>query len=115
MLVTGLENFKLTQASFRKLGKRNVLAYLNLRTHDLTPAVRRLPPRKRLAYMAARADQWIREIYRLYPHLSFQKSNRWAQVASTLTVHGHAREILGLIDAPGVSSIHIGKIAGHRR
>jgi hypothetical protein len=72
MRVTGLENFMLTRASFRRLGNRTVLAYVNLRTYDVTPVVQRLLPAKRLAYLSARVDRWIQKLCRLHPDLSFQ-------------------------------------------
>jgi Domain of unknown function (DUF4288) len=124
MLVTGLENFKLTQASFRRLGNLQVQAYVNLRTFDLTPEVRRLQPSKRLAYMASRVDRWIRRLYRLHPKLSFELKSgklsgrnvhRWAELPSTLVVQGSALKVSELTDAVGVSSIHITRVAQHRR
>ena len=124
MPVTGLENFMLTRVSFRRLGNRKVLAYVNLRTYDITPVVQRLLPSKRLAYIAARVDRWIQRLYRLHPELSFQMENgtlsgksvrRWSQLPSRLTVRGPAHEVWGLAEAIGVRSIHVTSVAGHRR
>ncbi len=42
MPVTGLENFKLTEASFRRLSTAKTWADVSLRTYDLTRAVRKL-------------------------------------------------------------------------
>jgi Domain of unknown function (DUF4288) len=123
MPVMGLENFKLTPASFLRLANRRVVALVNLRTYELTPAVRRLKPADRLPYMSARVDQWIRNLYRLHPKLTFQDRNgakprrnvrRWSQLPSTLTVQGRGREILALSKSPGVSSVYVTGIDGHR-
>jgi uncharacterized protein DUF4288 len=123
MPVTGLENFMLTLASFRRLFNRRVQACVNLRTYEVTPVVKRLPPSKRLPYMAVRVDRWIQGLYRLHRDLSFQLKNgdvsgrrvrRWSQLPSTLTVHGPAREVCELSKAPGVRSIHVTRIAGRR-
>jgi hypothetical protein len=124
MLVTGLQNFKLTQASFRRLGSRKVLAYVYLRTYDVTPAVQRRPTTKRFAYLSARVDQWIEKLYRLYPRLPFQVKGgkspssgvrRWSQLPTTLMVKTTARDVLSLAASAGVSSIHVTRVAGRRR
>jgi hypothetical protein len=124
MFVKGLENFKLTRDSFHRLGNRRVLAHVILRTFEVTPAVQRLPPSKRLAYMTSRVDRWIRRLYRLYPELSFRQKNAklfgrsdnpWSQLPSTLLVRGPASEILRLADAAGVGSIYVTRVAGRRR
>ncbi len=120
MRVTGLERFGLREASFRRLGTRKVLAYVHLRTYDVTPGVQRLLPSKRLAYMAARVDRWIEGLHRSYPELSFRirnksRARRGSQLPSSLVVQGPAHEVLALADAAGVSAIHVTGIAGRRR
>jgi hypothetical protein len=122
MAVTGLENFMLTPASFRRLMNRKVQAFVSLRTYEVTRAVRRLTPARRLPYMAARADRWIQALYRLHPQLSFELKNsrsgtnvrRWSQLPSTLKVQGTARQIYALSHSPGVSSVYVTSIAGRR-
>ena len=124
MLITGLERFRLTQASFRRLGNREVLAYVYLGTYDVTSGVQRLPTAKRFAYMAARVDQWIEKLHRRYPRLRFQMEGgkaakrgvrQWSQLPTTLRVKTTARDVLSLAAATGVSSIHVTRIAGRRR
>lgn len=124
MRVTGLDRFGLNAASFRRLGNPEVRAWVSLRTYDVTPAVKRLPPSKRLAYMAARVDRWMENFYRLYPMLSFQAKygkfsdrgvRRWSQLPSSLTVKGPARRVSALADATGVSLVYVERIAGLRR
>src|SRR6202043_1579034 len=114
------ENFMLTLASFRRLGNHEVQAFVNLKTYELNPLIRRLMPAKRLPYMAARANRWIRNLRRLHPRLSFQGSTsienarRFSQLPSRLTVQGTAREICALGGSPGVSPVYVTKISGHR-
>ncbi len=124
MPVMGLENFGLTLTSFRRLANRKVHALVNFGTYDLTPGVRKLKPTKRLPYMAARVDRWIQRLHRLHPEMSFlekngivthRKARRWSQLPSTLTVQGTAREVSALTEAPGVRSIYVMRIEGHRR
>jgi hypothetical protein len=126
MGVNGLERFGLTDASFRRLGNRRVLADVYLRTYDATPAVRRLPPSKRFAYLAARVDRWIKNIKRVYPKLLNQQkygrdvrlsestSKHSSQLPYSLSARGSAREILALAAAAGVSDLYVTKVKGHR-
>ncbi len=92
MPVMGLENFGLTLTSFRRLANRKVHALVNFGTYDLTPGVRKLKPTKRLPYMAARVDRWIQRLHRLHPE-----------------------KVSALTEAPGVRSIYVMRIEGHRR
>lgn len=123
MRVTGLERFGLSEATFRRLGNRKTLAYIHLRTFDVTTTVQRVEPEKRLAYMSARLNEWIEQLYRLFPNLSFQakvgessgsRIRRWSQLPSTLEVQATAREVLSLAKTTGVSSIYVAKVAGRR-
>jgi hypothetical protein len=122
--VTGLERFGLDDASFRRLKNRNMVGYAYLRTYDLTAAVQKLPPLKRQQFMAARANRWIDPVQSRYPGLSFQiqggkqparNNRRWSELPTTLKVKGPARKILTLANSAGVRSIHVTRIAGHRR
>jgi hypothetical protein len=123
MRLTGLERFGLDMAAFRRLENRKVLAYIYLRTYDVTPAIQRLPCSKRQPYMAARVNRWIEDLYRLYPELSFQMkggkpsatgARRWSELPTTLTAKGPARKILALAGAAGVASIYVTRITGCR-
>jgi hypothetical protein len=123
--ITGLEELKLTESSFRRLGTREVRAFVHLRTYDVTRAVQRLPISQRVKYMIGRAERWIDGLRRRYPGLSLQERDaklygsgvrRWSQLPQSLPFRGPAREILPLVDAPGVRSVHVAKVAGcHRR
>lgn len=124
MRLMGLETFGLTPTSFRRLTKRNVQAFVYLRTYDLTPAVRKLIPTKRFPYMSARVARWIRGLRSFFPRLSFKESvgrvpgssaSGWSQLPSTLEVQGTARQVNSLSKLPGVSSVYISSIAGYRR
>lgn len=123
MPVTGLENFKLTKASFRRLGKAKTWAHINLRTYDLTPTVRTLPPRQRHAYLAARLEGWIASLRRSFPDLSFASQygklpiviRRRSDLLSALLVSGPARTVLALAGARGVAGVHVVRVAGFRR
>jgi len=126
MLLEGLQNFKLTHASFRRLGDRKVLAHVDLGTYDVTPAVRKLPPSKRFAYLASRVNRWIHRLYSRHPRLSFRQKQdkvshriprrrRWSELPDTIVVRGAAREVLGLRGTAGVSSVYIARVAGCRR
>lgn len=121
--VTGLEHFGLNLVSFSRLGRRRVLAYVNLRTYAVTAAVQRLSASKRIAYVTARVDRWIDRLHRLYPKLSFRVkgigslgngARRWSQLPTTLLVRAIPRDVLSLADTPGVSSIHIAEVARRR-
>lgn len=121
--VVGLENFNLTKTSLGRLGDRKVLASVNLRTYDVTPAVRRIPPSKRLAYLASRVHRWIQKLYRSHPKLSFRLKGgtqvlkpvrRWSQLPWMLTVEGPAREVLRLAESAGVGSIYLTSVGGRR-
>ena len=122
--VTGLKELKLTESSFRRLGAREVQAFVHLRTDDVTPAVQRISPAKRYAYMAARADRWADSLSRRHAALSLQKENgksprsragRWAQLPHSLSFRGPARELLAIAGSAAVRSVHVAKIAGYRR
>ena len=124
MPVTGLENFNLSRASFRRFGARKCTASVYLRTFDVTSAVRNIAISKRFAYMASRADRWIEALYRVYsgvsfeqlrPRLSGSNAKRWSQLPSTLVVRASARELLSLAEAAGVSSVYVTRVAGIRR
>jgi hypothetical protein len=122
--VTGLEELRLTESSFRRLGSREALAYVHLRSDDVTPAVQRLPPAQRFAYMSARADRWADGLRRRHPGLSLQKGigqwsgsgpRRWHQFPRSLSFRGPARELLAIASSVAVRSVHVAKVAGYRR
>ncbi|HEV2494580.1 MAG TPA: hypothetical protein VG204_16070 [Terriglobia bacterium] len=70
--VTGLEILNLTEVSFRRLGTRQVRAFVHLRTYDVTPDVQKLPIPNRFKYMVARAKRWVDGLCHRYPGLSLQ-------------------------------------------
>lgn len=119
--MTGLDEFNLTPASFARLRGRRVTAYVYLKTYRITPVIRRLPPSKRLPYMAARANRWLQKLIRLHPELSFEQKNGTGrkrglpQPVAVVTVRGPAVEILKLNKAAGVDSLRVVKISGIRR
>lgn len=122
--VTGLENLKLTESSFRRLGTREVLAFVHLRSYDVTPEVQRLPPSQRSAYLAARVDRWVAGLRRRYPGLSLRTADgklsdrgarRLSHLPHSLSFRGPAREIVAIAGSAGVRSVHVVRIAGHRR
>lgn len=122
--VTGLEEFALTESSFRRLGSREVQAYVHLRSDDLTLAVQKRTPEERWAYLVARAQHWTDRLLHRHPGLSLQKeegqSSRrrvrpWSQLPRSLVFRGPAHELLDIASSVGVSSTHITKIAGRRR
>jgi hypothetical protein len=124
VLVTGLERFGLTPASFRRFGNRNLTAYVYLRTYDVTPSVRRLSPSKRFAYMSARIDGWIEGLTRSHPRLALQvmgsnstdgRNRRWSQLPTTLKFRGKVSDLLQFARAAAVRSAHVTRIAGLRR
>ena len=123
MPVTGLENFKLSLESFRRLGNAKARAYVALRTYDLTPAVRKLPPSLRHAYLIARVNRWIASLRRSFPELVIQTSlgkplgdiRRKSDLPSSLRFSGPARKIVAVAGASGVSTVHIVRVAGLRR
>jgi hypothetical protein len=122
--VTGLEELNLTQYSLRRLGAREVQAFVHLKTYDVTPAVQRLPISQRGRYIVARAERWIDGLRRRYPGLSLQETDaglygsgvrRWSKLPHSLSFHGPAHEILAIAAADGVRSVHVAKVAGYRR
>jgi len=122
--VTGLEELKLTESSFRRLGSREVRAFMHLRSDDVTPAVQRLPPAQRFAYMSARADRWADGLRHRHPGLSLQRgygqwsasgARRWPHLPRSLLFRGPARELLAIAGSSGVRSVHVAKVAGYRR
>jgi len=121
--VTGLEELNLTESSFRRLGRREVLAYVHLRSDDVTPAVQRLPPAQRFAYMSARADRWADGLRHRHPGLSLRGfgqwsgsgARRWSQLPRSLLFRGPARELLAIAGSAGVRSAHVVKVARYRR
>jgi len=118
--VGGLEQFGLNESSFRRLGNQKAQALVFLRTYDLTPAVRRFPPSKRLSYMAARAEKWIETLRRKYPRLLFRVnegtkgSRNRKRPASSLSVQCSAREILGLARSAEIQSVWVTKVGNLR-
>jgi Domain of unknown function (DUF4288) len=121
--VTGLEKFGLTESTFRRLGSREVQAYVYLRSDDVTLAVQKIPAAERWAYLAARAKRWADGLVRRHPGLSLQKeaghSSRrrirpWCRLPRSLLFRGPARELLSIANSAGVGSARITKIAGCR-
>lgn len=123
MPVTGLESFKLTETSFRRLGTTKTWADMKLRTYDLTPAVRKLPPEERHDYLITRVNRWIGSLRRSFPELSVAGRHgklsgdirRRSDLPSSLRVSGSARMILAAAGARGVRAVHVVRIAGFRR
>lgn len=114
--VTGLEDLDLTEPSFLRLGLREVLATVYLRSYELTPGVQKLPPSRRFAYLAARVERWIDSLRSRYPGLSLQaEEGRLSRIPQLLSFRGPAREVFPLADSPGVWSVHVTKVAGYRR
>lgn len=123
--MTGLENLKLTEGSFRRLGNREARAFVHLRTYDVTPDVQRLPIPQRHAYMVERSNRWVNSLRRRHPGLSLEPRDaklfgrgvrRWSQLPSSLVFRGPAREILAIANSSGVRSVHVARVAGrHRR
>lgn len=120
--VTGLENLKLTEAAFRRLGTREVRAFVHLRTYDVSPEVKGLPIPQRLNYMIERADRWVDGLRRRYQRLSLQKRDvslsgsgvrRWSLLPSSLEFLGSVSEILEIARSAGVRSVHIARVAGY--
>ena len=105
MRVTGLENFGLTEASFRHLGTCKVSATVYLRTYEVTFEVRRLPPSRRHSYLTARVNRWIKCLRLNYPSITFRvrrgepaapRANKWWSLPKAVEVCCSAREILNL-------------------
>jgi hypothetical protein len=105
------------------MGSRKALAHVHLRSYEVTPQVRRLPPEKRHAYLARRADGWISRLQERFPHLAFaaarrppsDRRRRWSELPTSLTVHAPARDIPALARSSGVRSVHVAALAGYRR
>lgn len=122
MRIGDLERFGLTESSFRHLGSRKVEASIHLRTYDLTRAIRKLPPSKRFAYMAARAEGWIQKLRSRYPGVLFRVKDskvstsdaRGQRPPSTLLVHGSAHKILKLACLPETGSVWLTKVGSRR-
>ena len=122
MPLTGLENFNLTMSEFRRLGKTTVKAYVNLRTYDLTPAVRRLLPSRRHAYLIVRVRKWVAALRRSFPDLSFQtvvgkplvEIRHKSDMPSSLLVSAPARRIAAIAQFGGVSTVHVVGVVGFR-
>jgi hypothetical protein len=123
MPVTGLENFKLTGGSFRRLGKAKVWADVSLRTYDLTRGVRKLPPRLRHDYLIARVNRWIASLCRSFSEMLIETSHgkllgdirRKSDLPNSLRVSGPARMILAVAGARGVRTVHVVRVTGLRR
>jgi len=121
--VTGLKDLKLTESSLRRLGAREVRAFVHLKTFDVTPAVQRLPISQRFNYMVARVERWVDGLRRRYPGLLLQERDakldgsgvrRWPQLPHSLLFRGPAHEILAIARSSGVRSVHVAKVAGYR-
>jgi hypothetical protein len=122
--ITGLDQFGLSESSFRKLGDQKVTAYVYLMTYDVTPAVQKLPPRKRFLYMEQRVDAWIAKLQRLcptiYPNVKGQKlagpkGRLSSELPTTLKVRARAVEVLRLAEEYGVRPVYVTAIAGQHR
>jgi hypothetical protein len=122
MPLTGLDNFKLTESAFRRLGKARAKAYVNLRTYDLTQAVRRLPPVQRHDYLIERVRRWVSSLRCTFPELSFQTTLgkplgeilQRSDMPSALMVSGSPRKIAAVARAAGVSTVHVVRVEGFR-
>lgn len=122
--VTGLGDFNLTETSFRRLGSREVRAWVYLRTYDVTPGVKRLPVNHRFAYQDARVKRWIRSLQSRFPGIALLPKDRdflsgtvirWTRLPYSLLFRGAARALSTFGGAPGVRSVHITRVSGLRR
>ena len=121
--VTGLEDFKLTEASFRRLSTEKTWADVSLRTYDLTPAVRKLPPAQRHDYLITRVNRWIASLRQKFPKLSVAARHgklsgdirRRSDLPSSLRVSGPPQLILAVAGSRGVRTVHVVRVAGFRR
>jgi Domain of unknown function (DUF4288) len=121
-VITGLDELGLQVSSLRRLGSRRATAAVNLKAYDVTAQVRRLKPSERHAYLARRVSAWISALQRRFPHLSFQADGkgsaarrRWFELPQSLKVRAAARDLPALARSPGVRSVHVRSLAGHRR
>jgi len=121
-VITGLDELGLHVSSLRRLGSRKAFAAVHLKSYDVTAQVRRLKPSERHAYLARRVDAWISALQRRFPHLSFQADGkgsaarqRWFELPQSLKVRAAARDLPALARSPGVRSVHVRSLAGHRR
>ena len=121
MRVRGLENFRLTEASFRRLGSRKAFASVHLRTYEVTFQVRQIPPSQRHSYLAMRVNRWIERLRLRYPRVTIRvrdgqsgRANSWSLPAS-LEVSCSPQEILKLAAEPAVQSVYVTRVAGYRR
>jgi hypothetical protein len=123
MPVTGLENFKLTEASFRRLSTAKTWADVSLRTYDLTPAVRKLLPAQRHDYLITRVNRWIASLRQNFPKLWLAARHgklsgdirRRSDLPSSLRVSGPPQLILAIAGSRGVRTVHVVRVAGFRR
>jgi hypothetical protein len=123
MAIAGLENFGLDRASFNRLRSSDITARVNLRSYELTPAIKRLPPTQRFPYLAARAIKWVRALQKAHTWSAcsvqggtLEKSTKKKpQVPYAIEVTGSARKILKIASHPGVSSVYLLKVPGIRR
>jgi hypothetical protein len=114
MRVTGLENFGLTETSFRHLGTRKVYATVHLRTYEVTFDVRRLPPSRRHSYLAARVNRWIKGLRLNYPRITF-RARGGESIPQSLDVCCSPRDILNLAAETAVKFVYLTRVDGHRR
>lgn len=112
--ITGLDAFGLVSTELPRLGARAVLAYVHLKTYEITPAVVRVACRDRHRYLLQRAERWIERLRRLFPGRSFGIRSDTA-IPSSLGVRLRAHEVAEVARQPGVRSIHVAQIKSRRR
>ena len=124
MSITGHDDFGLTAAKLARLGSRKVVAYVYLKTYDVTQDVRRRPPEQRHAHLAARADRWVRQLKQRFPGLVFRSTDRvgatsakrpWFQLPHTFKVSAPARTLRAIAEMPGVYNVCVVAVSGMRK
>src|SRR5215510_6264871 len=105
MRVRNLQEYGLTESSFRRLNRNKVYATIQLRTYDVTSKVRQLPPSLRHSYLTTRVNRWIRRLRLNYPRITFRirgteptppSTDTGSSLPQSINVCCSSREILDL-------------------
>src|SRR5262245_8621644 len=124
MRIAGLDAFGLTPGAFARLRDRRVVATLSLATYQVTPAVTRLPPKARNAYLRERVSKWLLLLGRAFPEVRFpphpavssdKRRRRWSGLPTEVVARTTAGRLAALSRSRGVRNVYVSAIEGLRR
>jgi Domain of unknown function (DUF4288) len=111
--INGLDAFDLSPAALKGLGLTPVLISASFDSYKLTPAVKRVLPAERHAYLSVRAKKWISALKRKWPVGTFEYDET-RQIVTGLRATVRAKDVATIASFPEIDWVTVRKIQGLR-